>query len=203
MRVEINPIPGVTVNNEKNPFLGERGIRLSLRAPDHFRTQLRALARTATEGTVKVMLPMVTVVAEFEEAREHLESVIRELERDGIAHCRPKLGIMVETPAAALTAESWPVDFYSIGSNDLTQYVTACSRDNPNLAAIADPLNPGVLELIGRTIESGKKRGAEVSVCGEMAADPNSIPALLSLGLEAFSVSASQVGRVKMTISEN
>ena len=196
------PVPGLTVEGESNPFLGVRGLRLSLLNTESFRLQLRAIARSAALGPVKAMLPMVTSVGEFAAASEHLDSALAELNREAVPHRRPELGIMVETPAAALTAHDWPADFYSIGSNDLVQYVTACARDNPKLARLADPAHPAVLELIGRTIAAAKKRGVEASLCGEMAAMPSMAPALIELGLEAFSVDPSSVGRVKMAIAE-
>ena len=197
------PIPGYTVDGESNPFLGTRGLRLSLRNPETFKTQLRSIARAAAEGPVKAMLPMVTAASELVQAREHLENALGELERDGVSHARPDMGIMVETPAAAMAANDWPADFYSIGSNDLVQYVTACARDNPDLSELADPMHPAVLELIGRTIEGARKRGVEASLCGEMASLPSMVPVLLGLGLEIFSVNPSNVGRVKMAIAES
>ncbi|NRG19000.1 phosphoenolpyruvate--protein phosphotransferase [Rhizobiales bacterium] len=195
------PVPGVTLDGEQNPFLGVRGLRLSLLDRSLFRVQLRAIARAARLGPVKLMVPMVTAPFELEEAREELDLAIAELSKEGLAHARPECGIMIETPAAALTAADWDADFYSIGSNDLIQYVTACARDNPNLAKLADPCNPAVLELIGRTVAAGKARGVEVSLCGDMASSPELVPLLLSLGLECFSVAPAQVGPVKLAIS--
>ncbi len=196
------PVPGLSQPEEANPFLGLRGLRLSLRHPEAFRTQLRAIARAARLGPVKAMLPMVTVPAELEAARVHLDTAIAELEESGTPHARPALGIMVETPAAALTAESFDADFYSIGSNDLTQYVTAAARDNPALAPLADPLNPAVLELIGRTVAAGRARGVEVSLCGDMASRPECIAALIGLGLDTLSVAPATVGAVKLAVAE-
>ncbi|MDE0303331.1 MAG: phosphoenolpyruvate--protein phosphotransferase [Albidovulum sp.] len=196
------PVPGLTVDGESNPFLGTRGLRLSLLNPDSFKTQLRAIARAAALGPVKAMLPMVTATSEFMLAREHLDDALADLEQDGARYARPELGIMVETPAAALTAGEWPTDFYSIGSNDLVQYVTACARDNPDLSNLSDPMHPAVLELIGRTIQAANRRGVEASLCGEMASMPSMVPVLLSLGLEAFSVDPSNVAQVKMAIAE-
>ena len=108
----------------------------------------------------------------------------------GLQRADPRLGIMVEVPAAALAIDRFDADFYSIGSNDLVQYVTACDRGSGELAALADPLNPAVLELISRTIAHGEAKGVPVSLCGDMAADPRCVPALLDCGLEEFSVSA-------------
>jgi phosphotransferase system enzyme I (PtsI) len=197
------PIPGVTVDGEANPFLGVRGLRLSLIRPELFRAQLRALARAAALGEIKVMVPMVTVPSELADAKAHLDAAIADLAARGLPHARPALGIMVETPAAALTATDWPADFYSIGTNDLIQYVTAAARDNPALARLADPLNAAVLELIRRTIEAGQRRGVEVSLCGDMASSPGLVRTLLDLGLTTFSVAPAQVGRVKLAIGQS
>ena len=195
------PIPGVTFDGEANPFLGVRGLRLSLRRPGLFRTQLRALVRAGSGGNLKVMLPMVTTADELRAARAHLEAVLAELASEGLAASRPAFGIMVEVPAAALAIDRFDADFYSIGSNDLVQYVTACDRGNGELAALADPLNPAVLELIARTVAHGKKTGAPVSLCGDMAADPRCVPALLDRGLEEFSVAPPALGRLKNAIA--
>jgi phosphotransferase system enzyme I (PtsI) len=196
------PIPGVTVDGEANPFLGLRGLRLSLARPEPFRVQLRALARAAVEGPLKVMLPMVTVPEELAAARAHLAAVLAELAAAGVPHGRPALGIMVETPAAALTAADFDADFYSIGSNDLVQYVMAAARDNPGVAALARPLHPAVLELIGRTVAAAATRGVEVSLCGDMASRPECLAALVGAGLRSLSVAPPQVGRVKRALAE-
>ena len=197
------PIAGVTIDGEANPFLGVRGLRLSLRRPLLFKTQLRALARSAGYGNLKVMLPMVTTPDELAEARAHLDAAMAELASEGLAARRPALGIMVEVPAAALAIERFDAEFYSIGSNDLVQYVTACDRGNGELAALADPLNPAVLELIARTAAHGAKTGAAVSLCGDMAADPRYVPALLDCGLEELSVAPSSLARLKAAIARH
>lgn len=194
------PIAGVTVDGEANPFLGIRGVRLSLRRPDLLDVQLRALARAAALGPLKVMVPMVSVAEELQAVRAALLRVVADLAREGVAHVQPPLGMMVEVPAAALTAEAFDADFYSIGSNDLIQYTLAMARDNPQLAALCDPLNPAVLELIGRVVEAARRRGVEVSLCGDMASSPHCIAALLDLGLSTLSVAPAQVGRVKLEI---
>jgi phosphoenolpyruvate-protein phosphotransferase (PTS system enzyme I) len=196
------PIPGVTVDGEANPFLGLRGLRLSLARPEPFRVQLRALARAAAAGPLKVMLPMVTAPEELEAARALLHAALAELAAEGVAHGRPELGIMVETPAAALRAAEFDAGFYSIGSNDLIQYVAAAARDNPAVAALARPDNPAVLELIGRTIAAGMSRGVEVSLCGDLASRPDFVQVLIRLGLRSFSVAPAQLGRIKQAIGE-
>ncbi len=194
------PIAGVTPLGETNPFLGVRGLRLSLRAPELFRVQLRALARVAALGPLKVMVPMVTVPQEIERVRRILEEVIADLAADGVEHARPALGMMVEVPAAAMTADRFDVDFFSIGSNDLVQYLTACARDNPAVAPLADPRNPAVLELIRRVAAVGRAKGVEVSLCGDMASDPALVPHLLDCGLRSFSVAPALIGRVKLAV---
>jgi phosphoenolpyruvate-protein phosphotransferase (PTS system enzyme I) len=194
------PIPGVTIDGETNPFLGVRGLRLSLARPELFRIQLRALARAAALGPIKVMMPMVTIPGELDEAREMLRAEVAELERAGVAATQPPVGMMVEVPAAALTAEDFDADFYSIGSNDLIQYAMAAARDNARLAALADPTNPAVLELIKRTVDAAKRRGVEVGLCGDMASAPHLIAALLDTGLRSLSCAPAQVGPVKLAV---
>lgn len=194
------PVPGVTLAGERNPFLGLRGLRLCLARPELFRIQLRALARAAASGPCEVMLPMVTRPEEVEAARAHLEAVVAELARQGLPHRRPRLGIMVEVPSAALRPQDFPAEFYSIGSNDLVQYVTAVARDDPHVAALADPRDPAVLELIGRVVATGERLGRPVSLCGDMASDPQLVPALLDLGLVSLSVAPASLGAVKTAI---
>jgi phosphoenolpyruvate-protein phosphotransferase (PTS system enzyme I) len=144
---------------------------------------------------------MVTVPDEFVAARDLFHKVLDELRAEGVDARLPELGIMVEVPVAALTIESFPASFFSIGSNDLTQYATACDRTNGALDALGDPLNPGVLELVRRTIEHGRRHGIDVSLCGDMAGDPRCAAALLDCGLREFSMSPPLLGRVKQAIA--
>jgi phosphotransferase system enzyme I (PtsI) len=195
------PIPGLTIDGESNPFLGLRGIRLSLSRPEVFRLQLRALARAAVHGTLKVMLPMVAIPSELDSARKLLDDEIAALRAKGVACARPPLGIMVEVPAAALCAEDFDAGFYSIGSNDLTQYTMASARDIGAVADLNDTGNPAVLALIARTVEAGRARGVEVSLCGDAAADIRLTKALLATGLTTLSVSPIAVARLKTTIA--
>jgi phosphotransferase system enzyme I (PtsI) len=195
------PIAGLTVPGEGNPFLGLRGLRLSLVRPDVFRVQLRALCRAAVAGNLKIMLPMVTVPSEVEAARHLLDEVVTELQAAGIACARPPLGIMVEVPAAALTPERFAADFFSIGSNDLTQYTLAAARDLDSVAGLGDAGDPAVLKLIAITTAFGRAAGREVSLCGDAGADPRLVPALLTAGLRSLSVAPSAVGRVKAAIA--
>ena len=194
------PIPGVSMEAESNPFLGQRGLRLSLAHPEVFRVQLRALARAAAEGPLKVMLPMVTLPAELAQARRLLDEVLAELAAEGVAHGTPALGIMIEVPAAALTAGDFAADFYSIGSNDLVQYLMAAARDNPALAALALADHPAVIELIQRSVAAARARGVEIGLCGDLASDPATVPLLLDCGLRSLSVAPAQLGRVKLAL---
>ena len=195
------PIPGLTVEAESNPFLGLRGVRLSLAHPEVFATQLRALARAAAGGELKVMLPMVTKPDELEEARRLLSAEVRALRSAGIDAAMPRLGMMVEVPAAALTIEAFDADFYSIGTNDLTQYVLAAARDSTAVAGLLDPLHPAVLELIARVARAGERTGREVSVCGEMAARPECLRALLDAGIRVISVPPAAVASTKASVA--
>lgn len=195
------PIAGLTPEGESNPFLGLRGLRLSLARPEVFRVQLRALARAAARGNLKVMLPMVTRPDEFEQARRLFEDIVADLAREGVTARPPSLGMMVEVPAAALNVAAFYADFYSIGSNDLVQYVTATGRDCAAVQALHDPLDPGVIELIGRVVGHGAKAGRDVSLCGDMATDPRCLKALLDTGLRAISVSPTRLARVKAEIA--
>jgi len=196
------PVPGFTEDGEANPFLGVRGLRLCLRHPDIFTVQLRALARAAVRGNLKVMFPMVTTSEELEAGRALFADAVNRLQSEGFDAALPPLGIMVEVPAAALTVDRFKAAFLSIGSNDLAQYVTACDRSNGALAKLIDPLHPAVLDLIGRVAEYGKRGSVPVSLCGDMAGDPRCVPALLSRGLRELSVNPSALAQIKRTIEE-
>ncbi len=171
------PIVGLTVDGESNPFLGLRGIRLSLARPEVFRVQLRALSRAAVHGALKVMLPMITVPSELDRAAVMLDEEFAGLRAKGIACERPPLGIMVE------------------------EYTTAAARDVGAVADLNDTGNPAVLALIARTVAAGRKRGVEVSLCGDAAADTRLAPALLATGLTMLSVSPIAVARLKTAIA--
>jgi phosphotransferase system enzyme I (PtsI) len=194
------PIAGLTLDNERDPFLGVRGIRLSLARPDVFRTQLRALARAAAIGPLKVMLPMITIPAELEKARQMLCEEANALIAKGIVAAIPPVGIMVEVPAVAISIERFDAAFYSIGSNDLVQYVTATSRGSAALAELHDPSNPAVLELIARVAAHGRAVGREVSVCGDMASVPHLVHSLLDAGVTTLSVAPAALGAVKRAV---
>jgi phosphoenolpyruvate-protein phosphotransferase (PTS system enzyme I) len=194
------PVAGFTPEGEANPFLGLRGLRLCLTKPDLFKVQLRALARAAVRGNLKVMFPMVTVPAELEAARALFIEVVADLQAEGIGAMLPELGIMVEVPAAAMAIGDFKASFLSIGSNDLAQYVLACDRSNGALATLMDPLHPAVLELIARTAEHGRRAGIPVSLCGDMAGEPRCVPQLLYGGLRELSVNAPSLAQIKQTI---
>src|SRR5277367_4266299 len=195
------PIKGVTMDGESNPFLGVRGVRLSLRHPAVFRVQLRALARASADGDLRIMLPMVTVPAELEASRKLLAEALAGLEHDNIPAGRPKLGMMIEVPAAAIVIDQFDADFFSIGSNDLTQYVTAAGRDIGAVAELADPLNPAVMRLIALVARHGRETGREVSLCGDAGGDPRVIGSLLRAGLRSLSVAPASVGAAKQAIA--
>lgn len=197
------PIPGLTLAAESNPFLGVRGLRLSFARPEVFRTQLRAIARAALHGDVKVMLPMVTLPRELDAARTMLDEEVAALRAAGVPARRPSLGIMVEVPAAAIAADLFDAEFFSIGSNDLTQYVAAAGRDVNAVADLADPVQPAMLRLLRHVVDTAQRRGIEVSLCGDAGGDPASIPLLLGTGLRSLSMSPAQVGRAKLAIANS
>jgi len=195
------PIAGLTLEHEANPFLGVRGIRLSLARPDIFRTQLRALCRAADHGPVQIMLPMVAIPHELELARGHLEKALTGLQAEGVACRRPDLGIMVEVPAAAIAVEAFDAAFFSIGSNDLTQYVMAAARDSDAVAELNDPGHPAVLRLIAQVAAHGARIGRKVSLCGDAGGEPKFIAALLAAGLRSLSVSPAALEDAKEAIA--
>ncbi len=159
------PVPGFTKDGEANPFLGVRGLRLCLARPEIFTVQLRALARAAVRGNLKVMFPMVTVPDELDAGRRLFVDAVSALQAEGVPAVFPEVGIMVEVPAAALTIEQFNAPFFSIGSNDLAQYVTACDRGNGALARLIDPLHPAVLDLIKRVADVRQTRRQPASAC--------------------------------------
>lgn len=195
------PIAGITPSGESNPFLGLRGLRLSLQSSNIFIIQLRALARAAIHGNLRVMVPMVTIPAELTKTRSLLDAVLQQLDEEGLPYARPRLGIMIEVPAAAISVAHFDADFFSIGSNDLTQYVTAAARDIGAVAALADPLNPAVLALIENVARHGSISCRDVSLCGDAAADTRCIEPLLRAGLRSLSVSPIALGPAKEAIA--
>ena len=185
------------MDKEENPFLGHRAIRYCLDRPELYKVQLRALLRAgAEEKNIKIMLPLVTCVEEVRAARELLEKCKRELAEAGIPYDADiALGAMIETPAAALIADllAQECDFFSIGTNDLTQYTMAVDRGNAKVAKLYTPFQPAVLRSIKYVISAAKRAGIPVGMCGEAAADPGLIPLLMCWGLDEFSVSSASV----------
>jgi phosphoenolpyruvate-protein phosphotransferase (PTS system enzyme I) len=197
-------LPGVDQPEEENPFLGWRGIRMSLDVPGLFKPQLRAILRAAAHGNLKVMFPMIADVEELREAKKVFDECRRELESEGQEIGGAEVGIMVETPAAAILAgELAPeVSFFSIGTNDLVQYTLAADRGNERLRHLQSADHPAVLELIGMTCEAARERGIWVGVCGEAAGEPALIPKLVELGVTELSMSAPSIPRAKKVVSE-
>ena len=188
---------------EDNPFLGVRGIRLALAEPELFSTQLRAILRVAADHPLKVMFPMVATLAELRRARALLDEARAAVARAGVAAPnRFEVGVMVEVPALALCADRFAaeVDFFSLGTNDLAQYTLAAERGNPRVAALADGLEPAVLELIRRVVDAAEARGRWVGVCGELAGDPLAVPVLVGLGVRELSASAPTLPLVKRAV---
>ena len=189
---------------DTNPALGLRGIRMLLRQTELLETQFAAILRAATAGPVRVLLPMVTTVGEVRAARDIYERVGRRLRRRGerVPDKLPPLGIMIETPGAALSADALALeaDFFAIGTNDLTAYTLAVDRGEADVAALYDPIHPAVLRLVQFATEAALRMRMPVSVCGEMAGSPRLTPLLLGLGLRSFSMNAGAVPRVKQRV---
>ncbi|AZC22551.1 phosphoenolpyruvate--protein phosphotransferase [Pseudomonas sessilinigenes] len=193
------PLPYWPIAQEENPFLGVRGIRLTLQRPQIMEAQLRALLRSADNRPLRIMFPMVGSVEEWRQARDMTERLRREIPVADL-----QLGIMVEVPSAALLAPvlAKEVDFFSVGTNDLTQYTLAIDRGHPTLSAQADGLHPAVLQLIDITVRAAHAQGKWVGVCGELAADPLAVPVLVGLGVDELSVSGRSIAEVKARIRE-
>ena len=195
------PVPGFTVE-EGNPFLGLRGIRLSLARPEIFRVQARALLRAAVHGTLKVMFPMIAIASEYRDAAAIFAEEAKDLAAENIPHAMPPLGIMVEVPSVAIAPEEFAdAAFFSIGSNDLTQYVMAAARDNGRVAALNSVTNPAVLRLIGTVAAFAREHAIPVSLCGDAGGDPAAIPHLLKAGLRDLSVVPAQLAVAKAAIA--
>jgi multiphosphoryl transfer protein len=198
------PLPYLPRRPEANPFLGVRGIRLGLDQPELLETQLRAALRAAASYPLKVMFPMVATLAEYREAVSALARAREQLDQAGEPAGEMEVGIMVEVPAAALAADAFApeVDFFSIGTNDLTQYTLAAERGNERVADLADALHPAVLRLIQAVTESAQAHGKWVGVCGELASEPLAVPALVGLGVTELSVNPPAIPAIKEAVRE-
>lgn len=194
------PLAYVPMDSETNPFLGLRGIRLCLERPALLREQFRAILASAGLARLHIMLPMVSLLSELRQAREILEEQALAL---GLSEL-PKLGIMIEVPSAALMADVFAphVDFFSIGTNDLTQYTLAMDRDHPRLASQADSFHPAVLRLIDTTVKAAHAHGKWVGVCGALASEGLAVPMLIGLGVDELSVSVPLIPSIKATVRE-
>ena len=197
-------LPGVAQPHEENPFLGWRGIRMSLDTPGLFKPQLRAILRAAVHGNLKVMFPMVADVEELKAAKAMLQESRAELEAEGAEVGEVETGVMIETPAAAVCAAELAKEsaFFSIGTNDLVQYTLAADRGNERLRRLQSADHPAVLELIRSTCEAASQAGIQVGVCGEAAGEPEMIPKLLDLGVTELSMGAPSIPRAKKIVSE-
>lgn len=196
-------LPYLDLPKELNPFLGYRAIRISLENKDMFKTQLRAILRASRYGQIKIMYPMISSINEIRKANTILEECKRELDEIGKVYDRNiKVGIMVETPSTAIIAYKFAkeVDFFSIGTNDLTQYFLAVDRGNEMVSALYNSFNPAVLEAIQKVIDAAHNAGISVSMCGEFAGDKKATKLLLGMGLDSFSMSASSTLQVKKII---
>lgn len=197
-------LPSVEIAPEQNPFLGKRAIRLALAEPERLLyPQLRALLRAGVGRAVKIMFPMVATVGELLKLREAVDACRGELAAEGTAYAEEiEVGIMVEIPSTAVRAARFApyVDFFSIGTNDLTQYTLAVDRTNEQVASLADYFDPAILALVANVIEAAHSHGKWVGMCGEMAGDPRAIPVLLGLGLDEFSMSPAAIPEAKETL---
>lgn len=197
-------IPYLHMEKEENPFLGHRAVRYCLDNPDTYKVQLRALLRASAYGNIKIMLPLVTAVGEVRRVRELLESAKAELRTENIKfNEKIPVGVMIETPAAAMTADllAKEADFFSIGTNDLTQYTMAVDRGNSKVSALYSHYNPAVLRLIKQTADAATRAGIPVGMCGEAAGDKAFIPLLIAFGIQEFSVTPAAVLPTRKTVS--
>ena len=200
-------IPYLGIEQDENPFLGYRAIRLCLdRKEDLYRPQLRALLRASAFGDIRIMIPLITCVDEIREAKALIREIMGDLDRENIAYNKDiQVGIMIETAASSIMADVFAkeVDFFSIGTNDLTQYTMCVDRGNAKVSYLYSPLNPAVLRSLKRVITSAKEAGIMVGMCGEAAADPLLIPLLLVWGLDEFSMSASSILKSRKLVTNS
>ncbi len=197
------PLPYFQTPKETNPALGWRGLRISLEMPDIFVPQLRALLRASVHGDARILLPMVTSVEEVRAVRALIDTIVEDLRRSGTPfRSDVPVGAMVEIPAAALAADALcdVVDFLSIGTNDLVQYLLGVDRDNARVGALYEPCHPGVIRTIGEVVATATRRGRPVSLCGELASDPQVTPLLVGLGLRSLSMAPVALASVKAAV---
>ena len=198
-------LPYYEFEKEENPFLGWRAIRISLDLEDVFKQQLRALLRASAYGDIWIMYPMVISLEEITRANELLDICKQELDKEGIAYNKEiKVGMMIETPASVMNVKCFAkqVDFFSIGTNDLTQYLLAVDRGNKKISKMYNSFHPAVLHAIGNVIEAGHEANIQVGMCGEFASDERAAKVLLGMGLDEFSVSAGEVANIKSMIRD-
>lgn len=194
------------MKEEENPALGVRAIRICLNRPEVFRTQLRALYRASVYGKIAIMFPMITSVWEVKECKRACMSVMKELEAEGIPYDKDtELGIMIETPSSVFVAEELAklVDFFSVGTNDLTQYTLACDRQANDLGKFYDPHHPALLRAIKMAADAAHKAGIWIGICGELGADISMLPTFLAMGIDELSVSPSAVLPVRAAIRQS
>lgn len=192
------------IHKDENPFLGWRAIRFCLANVDLFKIQLRSIIRASAFGSVRIMIPMISVIEELIDAKKIIEEVKKELRSENILFDENiKIGIMLETPSATLLADEMAkeADFFSIGSNDLIQYTLACDRTNERVGYLYEPLNAAVLKLIKIASDAAKKHGIDISICGEMAGQVMYVPVLIGLGVRNFSMPSYLIPRLKKTVS--
>ena len=199
------PLPYLQKPLESNPFLGWRGIRFCLDNLELFKTQLRAILRASSGHKIKVMFPMIATLTEAQTAKRILNEVKTELHQANIPFDENmEVGMMIEIPSAVAIADQLAaeVDFFSIGSNDLSQYITAADRTNPRVAKLADGLHPAVLRMINQTIQAAHQAGIWVGLCGELASDPQAIPILVGLGIDEISLNPHAIPKIKQAIAQ-
>ena len=195
----------LSIEKEDNPFLGYRAIRYCLGNKELYKTQLRAILRAAQFGNIKIMLPLVATVDEVKQAKALIKECCDELENEGFRYRNVPVGVMIETPSAALISDLLAKEaaFFSIGTNDLTGYTMAVDRGNANVSYLYDVFQPAVLRAIEMTIKNAKAAGIQVGMCGEAAADERLIPKLIEWGLDEFSVTPSSILQTRKSICLN
>ena len=192
------------LGKEDNPAMGYRAIRICLNEPDIFKTQLRAIYRASHYGTISIMFPMIISVSEVKKIKAITEEVKKELSEQGVPYGEVELGIMIETPAAVMISDllAKEVDFFSIGTNDLTQYTLAIDRQNPKLDSIYDSHHEAVLRMLQMVVDNGHKEGCWVGICGELGADTTLTETFLRMGFDELSVTPSMVLKVREVIRQ-